>query len=318
MVQKKTRKRIIVTGSSGFIGINLCNKLIANGHHVIGIDKFASQEQNESLEFIEGSIVDLYWHHIWDLCPSEIIHLAGPASIAESFMDVYNEVEQSVLLTSFLIEKMRQRPGLKLMFVSSAAVYGNHSILKYHEDLRCNPISPYGVCKLASENLIRICASAYGFEYIIVRPFSIYGFGLRKQVIYDITMRFLTESKAVVVNGTGRERRDFVHVDDCCAIMSALLDKPSWSDDSTFNIGTGRGVTLKRVVDLIYKFTGANMGYRFMGKDQPGNPISLVANTDKLNTHGIGCTIGIEEGLRDTVSKIMVEYFSRSGGQTKP
>jgi len=300
--------KIIVTGASGFIGSHMLTALSAKGHEVMGLDLIQSPPPNAT-RFILGDLMNINWQEIYDWQPECLIHLAGPASVAASFGDMFSETKNSLLLTSFLLEKLRFNPDIKLIYMSSAAVYGNHDILKYSENLTCNPVSPYGVCKLASEQMIRIAGETLGLKYTIIRPFSVYGPGLRKQVIYDLAVRFISAEDPIIIQSTGKENRDFVHISDCCSIVCELLHKDYWNG-FTFNIGIGRPVSLKKLVSLISEYADVGSQIIFSGEDRPGNPFNLVADETALNSFGLSCKISLEEGLRETMETIKKELLN--------
>lgn len=291
--------KIILTGASGFIGSHLYRTLTDGKHELYCID-IADPSENRKGIFKRGDIYDFDWNEIIGWKPDVLIHLAGPASVRQSFDDMYSETKNSLLLTSFLLEKLRQKPDTKFLYFSSAAVYGNHPVKRYHESLPCNPVSPYGICKLATEQMVRIAGKTFGIDFAIVRPFSLYGPGLKKQVIYDLTMRFIKKENPLVIQSTGKENRDFVHVVDCCSIVSELLKRDLWGG-LLLNIGSGKDISLKTLVRLIAKITNSKINYIFAGKDRLGNPINLVADVTKLNELGLSCSIRLEDGLRDTI-----------------
>lgn len=301
------KRRILIMGSSGFIGRHLTKYLVELGYSVLGVD-LIEDPHFLGEKFVQGQVKSLDWSKVWAWNPQDVIHLAGPSLASESFKDVYAEVEGSVGVTAFLIEQLRSRPQVRLLFFSSAAVYGNQDIPRYHEDLACRPMSPYGICKLASEQLIEVSAGQFGFQYLVLRPFSIYGDGLKKQVIYDLAKRFLTEDAPICINSTGKELRDFVHVDDCVRITEALLAR-EWKG-TVVNIGTGVETALETVVASIYAATGARKAYVFKGIDRPGNPNRLIASTQNLERLGLGCAISTEVGLSQVLARVTQDFLT--------
>lgn len=299
-------KKIFITGVSGFIGAHLAQVLRSEGHKVAGLDRLPPKFKIPGVKYLLGDVRGADWRKIAAWKPEVIIHLAGPALVSESFKDMHREVSNSIDVTAFLVEKLRKMPKARLLYFSSAAVYGDHPQKKYGEKLACDPVSPYGLCKLATEWMIRMSSRLIGFDYAIARPFSIYGGNLKKQVVYDLTKRFLKEKKTVLIQSTGKEKRDFVHINDCCMAISSLLKKKNWGG-VVFNLGTGRGVSLGELVRIIYHLTGSRSGYEFLKKDRIGNPLSLVADPALLNSMGFSCKVDLREGLADTVKIIRAE-----------
>lgn len=303
-----TGKKIAVTGAFGFIGSYISTELISRGHSVLAIGRNQAGIKVEGAEVMEGDLFDLDFMNVLDWRPDVLIHLAGPAGVWKSWDDIRAETAHSVLLTAHMIEQWRKRPSMRFVFVSSAAVYGDHpEEPTYGEDLVHIPQSPYGVCKSASENLIRLMAQKKGLEYAIARPFSVYGPGLRKQVVYDLTRRFLRGEDPLEIKSTGQEERDFVHVRDCAAILASLSEMELPQDGLTVNIGTGKSVTLRELSALIARHSAHRGKVTFTGKDSPGNPRRLVADVSRLSALGLSCDISLEEGIAGMVTAIREE-----------
>lgn len=296
--------RVVITGSSGFIGSWLLRNLVRRGHDVVGIDKVDREGLYADGAWVRAEILELGRADLAALRPDVLVHLAEPASVGKSFEDIRAECRDGLLGTAHVIDLWRALPGLRLVYVSSAAVYGDRNVHRCTESLEARPLSPYGAFKAAAENLIRIMGARHQQPYVIVRPFSVYGPGLHKQVIYDVTKRMLAApTPHLEITGTGREERDFVYVDDCCDAIAGLLRLPA-SRSPVVNIGTGRSTTLRALVRLLRELTGANVSFGFKGVDAPGNPRRLVASVDRLHHLGIACPTKVRHGLRLTVQAI--------------
>ncbi len=298
-------KNIAITGAFGFIGSHLMEHLLGQGTRVLALGHNSHGLAMEGAEAVEGELLELDFASDLKGKPDVIVHLAGPAGVWGSWQDVEREVNNSVGLTAHIIEQWRKLPSARLVFVSSAAVYGDHpQEAAYKEELPHAPQSPYGVCKSASEGLIKLVAEREGLDYVIVRPFSVYGPGLRKQVVYDLVCRFLKGESPLEIKSTGLEERDFVHVRDCASIIAALCDRQTYAGGTVLNIGLGRAVTLSRLTELLAEHTGYKGNYSFTGKDSPGNPKRLVADMDKLSALGLSCDMSVEDGIADLISFI--------------
>lgn len=303
MVTSETNRKIAITGAYGFIGSEVASRLIAGGQRVLGIGHKAAGRTIEGIEPMEGDLFQMDLAEVLGWEPDVLVHLAAPASVGPSWLDVEAEVRGSTLLTARIVELWRKRSAMTLLYVSSAGVYGDHPGLPaYAEDTPYQPQSPYGICKSASEQLIRLVAERDGLDYRIVRPFSVYGPGLEKQVVYALTRRFLDKESPLAIQSTGDEERDFVHVRDCAAIIAKLcLSKEA---NVTLNIGTGRPVTLRALADLLARLTGHEGHHSFTGQDSPGNPKRLVADVTKLASMGYRCGTTLEDGLEELVRHV--------------
>jgi UDP-glucose 4-epimerase len=297
--------RIVITGSSGFIGSWLLEHLVRRGHAVVGMDRVPRAGPARAEAFLQGEVLDLTGERLRALRPDVLVHLAEPASVGKSFESAYEECRNGLLGTSHVLDLWRDLPGVRLVYVSSAAVYGDRAVRCCAESLACRPMSPYGAFKAAAENLIRIVGGRAGQSYLIVRPFSVYGPGLRKQVIYDVANRMLdAPGRHLEITGTGEEERDFVYVEDCCGAVAALVERPPRERGCVVNVGTGRRVTLRALIGLLRDYTGTAVSFAFSGKDAPGNPRWLVADVRRLRRLGVSCPTPVEEGLRRTVEAI--------------
>lgn len=290
-----TRKKIILTGSSGFIGSHLEVKLNEEGHEIFGIDRIPPRQMAKG-RHLTGSIFDIAWEDILAWKPDIIIHTAGPASVRQSYSEPYREAIDGLGATAFLLEKLRLHPGSTFIFFSTAGVYGDQFQETYAETLPLQPLSPYAIGKSACEQFIRCEAEQHGLRYVILRPFSVYGPGLKKQVVYDLSRRFLAREEPMKIEGTGREKRDFVHIADCCEVVAKLIcsDLPQ---TLTLNIGTGRATELAQLAAIIAKRAKYSLPITFSGRDFPGNPHNLVADVTRMTEYGVRCPIDVESGI---------------------
>ncbi len=296
-----TPKKVFITGICGFLGSSLAARLVLDGHEVWGLDRIPSS--NPGLRNESVSLVDADWGKILAWNPDFLIHLAGPASVRQSYEAPYREAVDGLGGTAFLLEKLRGHRGVTLIFFSTAGVYGDQPFERYHEDLPLQPLSPYAVTKMACERFIRSEAERQGLRHLILRPFSVYGPGLGKQVVYDLSRRFLSGENPMLIEGTGREMRDFVHVEDCCKVVSALLGRELPSG-LVLNVGTGKATSLAELAAMIGHHSGYPHSIAFTGRDFPGNPSNLVADTARLGKLGLSCPTGLDTGIPGVLEAI--------------
>lgn len=286
-------KNILITGVNGFIGTHCYNYFLSKGNNVYGIDICTSDKSNCLTGNISQDLLESF-NMKFDL----IIHLAGSGSVSQANKDPENEEKKTVDSTRILIQFIKEKcPDAKLLYASSAAVYGNDYSNKISEDSQTDPFSTYGTHKLKVEKLLETESKNNNLKCCIIRFFSVYGEGLRKQVLWDFTNRLLDNfhSDTLQCYGTGEELRDFVHIDDVVKMFefsSALK-----SDFEIINCGTGNGRSIKSILQKI-SFT-LNYSGKLVFEDhiQAGNPMFLVADTKKASGLGYSPEITFDEGL---------------------
>jgi len=265
--------RALVTGAAGFIGSHLSAALLDSGASVTGIDSFtdyysrAIKEVNlgtvkgrPGFSFVEAAIQDA------DLTAlltgvTHVFHLAGQAGVRKSWggdFDVY--IRDNIEATQRLLEAVARMPIQKYVYSSSSSVYGNHVPLPMREDTYLQPLSPYGVTKLAGEHLGNLYCANHGVPAVSLRYFTVYGPRQRPDMAFQ---RFLTAARdgtPITMYGDGEQTRDFTFVADIVAanMAAAAQGRPG----SVYNIGGGSRVTLNHVLDLIRNVTGKTIEVR--------------------------------------------------------
>jgi UDP-glucose 4-epimerase len=187
-------------------------------------------------------------------------------------------------------------PGARLIFPSSAAVYG-HAGGPALEDTALDPISPYGRHKAMAEALIAEAASALGLDAVIIRFFSAYGPGLRKQLLWELGQRLAARPAEVELSGTGDETRDFLFVDDATALIGLAAGLERRDEPWVLNGGAGEAVSVRQVAQGLAEALGALSRILFNGIDREGDPRSLVADIGRAAALGFRPRVGLDEGL---------------------
>ena len=241
--------KILVTGGNGFVGRHLARKLIEAGNEVSILDDLSNSQKPESdgVQLIKGDIRDKtdVTRAIKE-CEA-VFHLAALTNVRET--DEKAEYDVNFLGAKNVFELCKKQ-NTKVIFTSSAAVYGDAAICK--EDMDCKPISQYGKSKLKAENFLRKEIP----ESFIARCFNIYG-PAGKSVI-NIFCRNVPNYKPVKIFGNGMQTRDYTHVQD---IVDALL--LGLNSSGTYNVGTGYEASLLEVLDIIHTITKAKPEYKF-------------------------------------------------------
>lgn len=255
----------------------------------------ASEAKNWGLSFwLNGELNGSNFNSLRDKggIPSEIYHLAGGASVSAASQSPLEDFRRNAVAAAELLEWVRQEsPSTKIIVASSAAVYGNGYSVEISEDLPPNPYSVYGFNKSMMESLCRSYGFNFGIRTVIARIFSVYGIGLRKQLLWDICTKLRDDPGPLKLSGTGGELRDWVHVDDTVKSMIKLGEIAS-TDSPIINIGTGKGTSVKNIAMILRDLWDADSQQpkrevRFDGSTRPGDPTSLVADVSKLSAMGI-------------------------------
>lgn len=265
----------LVTGAHGFIGRHVARRLAAQGDRVIGIghgrwDAAAAW----GVEWVEGEVdLPTLAAHGEEL--ALLVHCAGSGSVPASFADPAADFARTVDTTLAVVEFVRRHaPNARLVLPSSAAVYGRAERMPIAVDAPLAPLSPYGVHKRIAEELVRSHARHFGVRAAIVRLFSIYGVGLRKQLLWD-ACRKLSAGDATF-GGDGGETRDWLHVEDAAALLIAAGNLAS-ADCPAVNGGMGEGVPIRAVVEPLAALLAAPAPV-FSGEARAGDPRDFVAD----------------------------------------
>src|SRR6267378_3181053 len=213
--------RVVVTGAAGFIGSHLCERLLALGHQVIGIDSFtdyydrarkeqniADSKANAAFEFEEIDLVDA------DLTRTlrgakVVYHLAGQPGVRPSWggqFDLY--LRDNILATQRLLESVKGLPIDRFVFAGSSSVYGDAEMFPTKESALPRPVSPYGVTKLAAEHLTLLYSKNFGLPAVSVRYFTVFGPRQRPDMAFSRFMQALVDHKAIEVFGDGEQTRE--------------------------------------------------------------------------------------------------------------
>ena len=242
--------KVLVTGAAGFIGSNLCKRLIGDGYQVVAIDSFTdyySPERkhgnlksiisHENFELIEE---DINYYDLREVINSSrcVFHLAAQAGVRMSWgkeFSVY--VDSNILTTQKILEALKENKRTKLIYSSSSSVYGQTDRFPMCEDQRLKPVSPYGVTKLSGEHLCELYRINFGVNTISLRYFTVYGPRQRPDMAFS---RFITAALTggeLEIYGDGRQTRDFTFVSD--AVEANMLAMKYEGEETIFNIGGG-------------------------------------------------------------------------------
>lgn len=298
-------KRVLVTGAYGFLGRNVARFFSKENNYVVGIghgkwykEEFSEWGLNEWFETTITFEALLNINKKFDL----IVHCGGSGAVGFSNQNPYEDFQKSVQSTLSLLEFIRlQNPDCKFIYPSSPAVQGNLGNVPIKEDMSSIPVSPYGFHKKIAEELCLSYHNNFNIKVGIIRFFSIYGNGLKKQLLWD-ACRKIQQSDEVTFFGTGSETRDWIHVDDAASLLYAFSHNVDGFE--VINGGTGKSVEIKKVIDHLCVYFNKSVNVSFNGQVKEGDPLYFWADCSKSVVLGWKPKIDIEKGLKD-----YVDYF---------
>jgi UDP-glucose 4-epimerase len=287
---------ILILGAQGFIGSHLCEYFIQSGYNVTGCDVVEASPADYTYHKVSvlSSDFDLLFKTTqFDIC----INASGSGNVAFSLTYPQSDFDNNTLTVSKILGAIQNyQPACRLLHISSAAVYGNPQTLPIDELATISPVSPYGFHKHMSEILCREYALIYNVPVIIVRPFSVYGIGLRKQLLWDICKK-LSNADSIHLFGTGNETRDFIHINDMVKAIALIVQKAPF-DGSVFNLASGVQTTIGQVAAIFEKYFPGNKTIRFSGNDKKGDPVNWLADITKMKTLGFIQQQNMEDNIR--------------------
>ena len=294
--------KILIIGSLGFIGSSIKLALFKK-HDVHGADIFNESQNNYTSVKKPELLVNLIKRNKYDL----IINSSGSANVQFSFNSPFEDYNLNVNNVFFHLNSIKEyAPKTKYLLLSSAAVYGNPKVFPVCENSFMAPISPYGYHKLAAENLCKEFNDIYNIQTLIVRIFSAYGPGLKKQLFWDLHQKCLKSDK-VELFGTGEETRDFIFIDDLVKALELVMINSSFEND-IINIGSGHSTKIKDVAKVFFKNSPKLVDYFFSNTTLSGAPNNWSANIDRLKAYGFEPKYSISKGIKKTSLWLQKNY----------
>jgi UDP-glucose 4-epimerase len=277
----------LVTGAYGFVGRHVARALAARGTHVVGLGHGSwGRDEWRRWGVAEWHQADVTVETLTTYAgePDAVFHCAGSGSVAFSMTHPQQDWQRTVASTMSVLEYLRlQRPAARLVIPSSAGVYGVATRMPIATSDPLQPASPYGVHKMMAEELCRSYARHFGLRVALVRLFSVYGVGIRKQLLWDACSK-LSQGQFSFA-GTGLETRDWLHVDDAAQLMLCAAGRAS-ADCPVVNGGEGQAVRIRDVVELIALQIGAGAQPQFSGQSRAGDPTHYQADVNSALAWG--------------------------------
>jgi nucleoside-diphosphate-sugar epimerase len=300
--------KALVTGAAGFIGSHLSGALLDRGADVIGIDCFtdyyprrikeanlAEVQRRNGFSFVEARIQDADLPALLDGV-THVYHLAAQAGVRKSWgRDFQIYTTNNVEATQQLLEACVGRPIHRFVYASSSSLYGDNVSIPMREDALPQPVSPYGVTKLAAEQLGYLYHVNHGVPATAVRYFTVYGPRQRPDMAFHRFIRASLEGTPITLYGDGEQTRDFTFVADAVAATMAAGDRGV--PGRAYNIGGGSRVSMNQVIDIIGRVAGHPLEVR-REPVQKGDMRDTYADTTLARADlGFAPSVTLEQGI---------------------
>ncbi len=317
MTSSNKQPLVAVTGGAGFIGSHTVDRLVEEGCRVVVLDDLSTGKRanlahwadDDRVQVVVVDIANGIFAPLADIGPVDrIIHFAAQVAVTNSIENPLTDVRINYAGTVQVLEYARYHRVKKVVFASSAAVYGDVEELPVKESQLCNPVSPYGIDKLGSEKFLYYYSAVHGVPATAFRFFNVYGPRQDPSSPYSGVISIFAErafaGAPVTIFGDGEQTRDFVYVGDVArAVVRACLSERG--DRAVANIGTGRETSINELARTIVDLAGAGSKISHVDS-RPGEILKSVADASlATELFGDGETIGkveLADGLRETLA----------------
>jgi nucleoside-diphosphate-sugar epimerase len=315
--------KCLITGVAGFIGSNLAEKLIASGYEVIGIDCFIDcyprqikehnlgiLRPNPQFKFLEANLLTIDYTKLLDGV-DYIFHQAAQAGVRSSWGTTFaGYTENNVHATQHLLEAIKTyRPAnlKRIIYASSSSIYGDTDILPMKEDNRLQPVSPYGVTKLAAEHLCYLYWKNYGLPTVSLRYFTVYGPRQRPDMAFHKFIKSSLKKEPLIIYDDGNQTRDFTYIADI--VQGNMLAIEKGRPGHAYNLGGGHRIALNKLLDLMDELIGTKANRVYQEK-QKGDVRDTAADTTKAKTElGFNPQYDLRQGLANQIESIRQTIF---------
>ena len=305
--------KVLVTGGAGFIGSHLVDRLVQEGNQVVVIDNLSTgkrKQVNKKAQFYKMDIRSKRIERVFRKeRPLIVVHLAAQMNVRLSTEDPVFDAEVNILGTINLLEHAVKHGVRKVSFASSGgAVYGEQEVFPAAESHRTDPMSPYGISKLAGEKYLAYYTNTTGLRHVVLRFGNVYGPRQEPEGeagVIAIFSKLMLEGGQPIINGTGKQTRDFVYVDD---VVESIMVTMGEDIQGIFNVGTGQESTVNECYGIIKELTNSSCKDLY-GAAKKGEQFRSVVDVRRLR-EGFDWEpqVSLPEGL-----KMTVEFFKAQG-----
>lgn len=296
---------VLVTGAAGFMGSHFVDRLLADGHEVVGVDNLqAGVRENvpprERFRFLQADVRERgWWGDLAGLRVRRIIHLAANASVPHSFADPGYDLTTNIQGTLNLLELARQHDAC-FVLVSTAAVYGAIAYLPIDERHPREPVSHYGTSKLAAEGYVRLYRTQFGVDTRVVRFFNSFGPRQPRYIVFDYLRKAFEPGDTFEVLGDGTQRRTQLFATDA---VEATLLVAEHGDGEPYNIGSEQEFSVLELAAKVLAITGReHKRIVTTGASWPGDIRVLVPDISRVKALGFRPKVSLDEGLQQTLA----------------
>lgn len=295
---------ILVTGSNGFVGRHVVAAL-RNSGRVVGLGSGSVNFPGQAHEYHQMTLPHPDLERLLArLKPATVVHCAGSASVGLSMNHPGVDFQAGPPVIFQLFDGLRKaKLAAPLIFLSSAAIYGNPVRLPVAETDPLAPVSPYGYHKLLCETIAEEFGRIFGLPSILLRVFSCYGPGLRKQLLWDIAEKIA--GGRLALSGTGRETRDFIHVADVGRLIAMLVERPcpNATGPMVLNVASGLQTSVAEIAGLMTTSFGLpKLLPEFDGRTRPGDPLYWQADVTGIAKLDFVPSVNLETGVAGYVN----------------
>lgn len=296
--------KVLLTGGAGFIGSHISKLLLDRGDEVVIYDNLSRNDDgniDKRATFVKGDLKDakLLVKTLKNI--DAVIHMAGFIAVAESVKNPVMFAQNNIIGSVYVLEAMRQAKVKKIIFSSSACVYGTPDKLPIEEGAPLKSDNPYGAGKIAVEKFCETYHNLHGMDVVILRYFNPYGPGERHKPETHAIPNFITcglKRELIPLYWKGEQIRDFIYVED---LANAHITTLNLSGLGIYNVGTQIGVKVIDVLNKISDILGYRLNIKYLG-ERRGDVMANFASSKKLyEATGWQAKVGLEEGLKRTI-----------------
>jgi len=306
-------ERILITGGSGFIGSNVADALLADGHEVVAYDNLStgrrefleSALENPSFRLVEGDILDGGRLREALEGVDAVVHLAANADVRFGLEHPDRDLQQNTIGTFTVLEAMRGAGVTRILFSSTGSVYGEPEVFPTPEDCPFpQQTSLYGASKLAGEGLIQAYCEGYGFSGVITRFVSIMGERYTHGHLFDFVRALREDPTRLTVLGNGKQRKSYLYIGDCVRAVTGLLDRHRDGGCHAYNLGTDEVTVVDRSVEAICHHMAISPEITHTGGERGWVGDSPLIHLDcaKLRQTGWAPELTIEQAVQRTLA----------------
>ncbi|MGY4690678.1 SDR family oxidoreductase [Salibacterium sp. K-3] len=302
--------RYLVTGGAGFVGSHIVKALAHRGDHVAALDNFSTGNKNRwkelrgKVECIEGDITDKSTLEAVIQKGDVIFHEAALPSVPKSVKAPLRTNEVNITGTLNVLQTAVENKADRVIYAASSSAYGDSEVLPKREEMKTEPLSPYGVAKYAGEHYCRAYHAVFGLQTISLRYFNVFGPSQDPHSEYAAVIPGFIEAvlndRRPVIYGDGTQSRDFTYVDNV-VLANLLAAEADGLKGQVVNIGTGERITVNELAEAVNACLGKNTAPRYEPA-RPGDVKHSLADTNAASSLlGYQPTVSFQEGLKRTV-----------------